>query len=191
MYNQLNWYYEGEPPCAEDVVGYRLYYSPTLGEAPTEIARFGSRDDSAYTHYPDQSLTGLYYITAVDSVENESAPSNRLNLDQCSHYALPNVFSPNNDGVNDIYRPSRISYVERVDMKIFNRWGILVYETEDPDINWDGKVKDTDKLVSPGVYYYICDVYEYRLTGIEVTTLTGFIYVFSGDENDPPIIETK
>ena len=75
-------------------------------------------------------------------------------------------------------------------MKIFNRWGIQVYETEDPDINWDGKISGTDRLVAPGVYYYICDVYERRLSGEVVNALTGFIYVYSGDDNEV-FIETK
>ena len=190
-YNHLAWMYTNDPPCAEDVIGYRLYYSPTIGDSPVEVAHFEGRNDTAYNHTPENSLTGCYFVTAYDSVENESAPSVRLCLDECSNYVLPNVFSPNNDGENDIYMPLRTSYVERVDMKIFNRWGLLVFQTEDPDINWDGKLTGSDQLVAPGVYYYICDVHEYRLSGIEVMTLTGFIYVFSGDENEPPTIETK
>lgn len=189
-YNHVAWYYSGDPPCAEEVIGYRLYYSETNAGIPKEEARFDGRYDTVYNHIPPNTLTGCYYVTAVDSAGNESVPSVRLCLDECSNYILPNVFSPNNDGENDIYRPFRTSYVERVDMKIFNRWGLLVFETEDPDINWDGKLTGSDQLVSPGVYYYICDVYEYRLSGIEVTTLTGFVYVFSGDENDTTI-ETK
>jgi gliding motility-associated-like protein len=190
-YNHLSWDYPDAPPCAEDVIGYKLYYSPTISGSPLEVAQFEGRYDTAYNHYPENTLTGCYYVTALDSVGNESVPSVRLCLDECSNYVLPNVFSPNNDGQNDIYQPMRTSYVERVEMRIFNRWGLLVFETEDPDINWDGKITGTDQLVAPGVYYYICDVYEYRLSGIEVTALTGFIYVYSGDENEPPIIETK
>jgi gliding motility-associated-like protein len=190
-YNHLSWEYSDDPPCAEDVIGYKLYYSPTQSGSPLEVARFEGRYDTAYNHYPENTLTGCYYVTALDSVGNESVPSVRLCLDECSNYVLPNVFSPNNDGKNDIYRPMRTSYVERVEMRIFNRWGLLVFETEDPDINWNGKMTGTDQLVAPGVYYYICDVYEYRLSGIEVTALTGFIYVYSGDENESPIIETK
>jgi hypothetical protein len=38
----------------------------------------------------------------------------------------------------------------------------------------------TKKIVSSGVYYYVCDVWEYRLSGVEVRNLTGFIHVFSG-----------
>jgi gliding motility-associated-like protein len=184
-YNHLSWSYEDfNIPCALDVVGYRLYYSPTLDATPVIIAEFGEKYDTVYKHYPDLSLTACYFVTAIDSFENESRPSTLLCLDECTNYVLPNVFSPNGDGVNDIYKPSRTSYVERVDMKIFNRWGLLVFETDDPDINWDGKITKTGKLVAPGVYYYICDVYEYRLTGVEVYYLTGFIYVYSGDSND-------
>jgi gliding motility-associated-like protein len=188
-YNHVSWRYVDDS-CAEDVVGYRLYFSPTIETEPFLIAEFEDREDSVYNHFPDNSLTGCYTITAIDSFNNESVPSVRLCLDECSNYILPNVFSPNGDGVNDIYQPLRTSYVEKVEMKIFNRWGLQVFETEDPDINWDGKITGTNTLVSPGVYYYICDVYEYRLTGVEVYALTGFIYVYSGDDNEV-FIETK
>jgi gliding motility-associated-like protein len=190
-FNHLAWYYSGDPPCADDVTGYRLYFSPTVDGIPVEIVRFEDRYDTAYNHFPENSLTGCYYVTAVDSVDNESLPSVRLCLDECSNYILPNVFSPNNDGENDLFRPLRTSYVEKVDMKIFNRWGLLVYETDDPDINWDGKLSGSNSLVTPGVYYYICEVFEYRLSGIESVFLTGFVYVFSGEENEPPPIENK
>ncbi len=190
-FNHITWMYDGEPPCAEDVTGYKLYFSPTAEGAPLEIAQFEGRYDTVFNHTPVNSLSGCYYVTAIDSAGNESLFSVRLCLDECSNYVLPNVFSPNNDGKNDLYLPLRTSYVEKVDMKIFNRWGMLVFETEDPDINWDGKIKGSKQLVSPGVYYYICEVSEYRLSGIEKTMLTGFIYVYSGEENEPPTIETK
>jgi hypothetical protein len=57
-------------------------------------------------------------------------------------------------------------------------------------VNWDGKMNGSNQLVASGVYYYICDVYEYRLSGLEVHALTGFIYVYSGEENDV-FIESK
>jgi gliding motility-associated-like protein len=188
-YNHVTWSYT-DNSCALDVVGYKLYFSPTINNPPVPIAEFSSRYDTVFNHYPDNSLAGCYFVTAIDSFDNESRSSVRLCLDECSNYALPNVFSPNGDGVNDIYKPLRTSYVKKVEMKIFNRWGIQVFETEDPDINWDGKISNTDRLVAPGVYYYICDVYELRLTGTEVYALTGFIYVYSGEDNEV-FIETK
>ncbi len=188
-YNHIAWRYM-DGSCAPDVVGYKLYYSPTTDLPPGAIAEFSSKTDTVFDHFTDGSLTGCYFVTAIDSFENESSSSVRLCLDQCSNYSLPNVFSPNGDGINDIYKPLRTSYVESVDMRIFNRWGLEVFKTSDPDINWDGKITGTNKLVSPGVYYYICILYEYRLSGREATSLTGFIYVYSGDDNDV-FIETK
>ena len=191
-HNYLSWYYTGDPPCAEEVTGFRLYYSETINESPRVIAEIEHTGDTIhYDHNLEgSSLAACYYVTALDSVQNESEPSVRLCLDECSSFELPNVFSPNGDEILDIYLSRHLSNVQKVDMKIFNRWGLLVFQTQDPDIEWNGKMHGTGRLVSPGVYYYICDIYELRLLGEVVTTLTGFIYVYSGDENDT-IPETK
>ena len=88
--------------------------------------------------------------------------------------------------MNDLFIPGPFRFVEKVDMKIYNRWGVLIFETTDPDINWDGKYMENNKKVVDGVYYYICDVYEHHLTGIEPRTLVGFIHVFSSDKTVEP-----
>ena len=130
-------------------------------------------------------MAGCYAISAIDSFQNESEITNRICIDDCSYYELPNVFTPNNDGQNDFYHPIEpYRFVEKIDIKIYNRWGNLVFQTEDPDINWDGKNYLSGKLVSSGVYYYICDVYERRLTGLEPRYLVGFIHVLYGGGNE-------
>ena len=75
--------------------------------------------------------------------------------------------------------------VERVDMKIFNRYGQLVFETSNPDIEWEGTYRNTDTRLNSGVYYYICDVYEPRISGIEIRTLTGFIHLYKDSNAEP------
>jgi len=61
-------------------------------------------------------------------------------------------------------------------MRIFNRWGELVFETTNPDINWDGKSKTTNKECAQGVYFYSCDVFEQDESGKTVKrTLKGSI----------------
>ena len=185
FYNLLTWRFASDS-CLEDVVGYNLYYSPTISGIPEIIEDYDSqRTDTSYIDLrTEETLTGCYYISAIDSFANESPLSVQICLDECSNYILPNVFSPNNDKKNDLFIPLRTAYVEKVDFQVFNRWGLLVFRTEDPDLNWDGKILGTNKVVSPGVYYYICEVFEPRLVGPESYTLTGFIYVFSGDENE-------
>jgi hypothetical protein len=67
--------------------------------------------------------------------------------------------------------------VDKVEMTIYNRWGQIEYKTENPDIKWDGKNFRTKFDCSDGVYYYICDVYEQRLTGLKKRTINGFIHL--------------
>jgi gliding motility-associated-like protein len=127
-------------------------------------------------------MAGCYYVTAVDSFANESMISNKLCIDECTYYELPNVFSPNGDGINDYFRPIDPYYfVEKINIQIFNRWGQLMYQTDDPDIMWNGTNYKNGKTVSDGVYFYICDVYENRITGVEIRHLTGFVHVFNAN----------
>lgn len=71
-----------------------------------------------------------------------------------------NVFTPNGDGDNDFFNPS-IEGHEEYSIKIFNRWGELVFESEDSEVDWDGTVMNKGKKECPqGVYFYIL---EYRL----------------------------
>jgi gliding motility-associated-like protein len=97
-------------------------------------------------------------------------------------YELPNVFTPNGDGVYDQYVSKNLNgAIKQVDMKIFNRFGHLVYQTTDPSINWNGSYKNTGASVAPGVYYYICDVFEPRINGVMVRAMTGFIHLYAGE----------
>jgi gliding motility-associated-like protein len=178
LYNQLKWYFS-DNLCSEDIVQFNIYYSPTYNGVPGKIQSLTDPADTMWRHYPAGGLAGCYQITAVDSFGNESPRSGIVCLDECTSFELPNVFTPNGDNINDIYTSiNRNGAVKEVYMRIFNRWGTLVYETRDPDIRWNGKIMGTNKLVSSGVYYYTCDVFENRLTGLEVRNMVGFIHVF-------------
>ena len=48
---------------------------------------------------------------------------------------------------------------------------------------------NTNRFVSSGVYYYVCDVYEQRLTGLEVRNMVGFVYVFTEADAINPVIK--
>ncbi|HEX2933879.1 MAG TPA: gliding motility-associated C-terminal domain-containing protein [Bacteroidales bacterium] len=175
--------------CADDVIRYNIFFKHALIDNFTPITTIENASDTIFRHRPEETLAGCYAVSAVDSFGNESPLTNVICVDICTGYALPNVFTPNNDNKNDFfksYNPG--NYVKQVDMKIFNRWGKLVYKTTDANINWDGKEMNNKKTVSAGVYYYVCDVYEPRLTGVQVKTLTGFIHVYTS-EAEKPFIE--
>jgi len=165
--------------CCDDVIGYNIYYSPSLNGTMTLIGTKNNPNDTTYDHFPEFSLAGCYIVTAIDSFLNESSMNARVCIDNCTYYELPNIFSPDQNNQNDLFIPGPYKFVEKVDMKIYNRWGKLVFQTNDPDINWDGLDMDTKRLVPDGVYYYLCDVYERRLSGVEPRNITGFVEVTS------------
>jgi len=66
---------------------------------------------------------------------------------------MPNIFTPNNDGNNDIFTFIRIKYITKYDASIYNRWGQLIYKWNEAQSGWDGKIGNTD--ASPGVYFYL------------------------------------
>lgn len=179
--NRLLWSYsEDEQP--EDVQRFTLFYSATGRESLDSLTSLPP-DSRQFTHQVEGVPRGCYAIVAIDSAGNRSELSPVTCIDICSYYKLPNVFSPNGDNKNDVYyafNPN--NYVKRVEMHIYNRWGTEVFATTHPDIAWDGKLEGTDTIVATGVYYYVCDVYEDRLSGEEHTTLVGFIHVYSTPE---------
>jgi hypothetical protein len=62
-----------------------------------------------------------------------------------------------------------------VDFKVYSRWGLLVFETTDPSINWNGKTDNTGAELPDGVYFYTCKVNEIYFDGIKSRKLTGTI----------------
>lgn len=69
-------------------------------------------------------------------------------------FQMPNAFSPNRDGVNDVFRPKGQGLVV-FNMVIYNRWGQMLYQTTDHRKGWDGKMNNLPQEV--GTYIYIVD----------------------------------
>jgi len=165
--------------CCNDAIKYNIYYSPTNANNLELIYTTNNMNDTTFIHTGLSSVAGCYAVTAVDSFFNESPVTNTIcvDIDSCNLYHLPNVFTPNGDGSNDIFGPFPYDFVESVKMIIYNRWGEIVFKTDNPDINWDGKNYLTKLDCSDGVYYYICDVYEIRLVGLVKRNIHGFVHL--------------
>ena len=74
---------------------------------------------------------------------------------------IPNTFSPNNDGMNDVFYPRGKGIFAIKRMKIFSRWGEVIFERNDFNANdaskgWDGTYNG--KALSPDVFVYTVDV---------------------------------
>lgn len=164
--------------AATDAVHYYIYYKPTLQGSFTCIDSF----DNTEICYPapctynisvsgSEVLVGCYAMRLADSNRNITPLTDSVCIDvfECLDYQLPNVFTPNGDGINDLFTPFMpYSGVTKIEMEIFNRWGKREFRTENPDILWDGTSESTHLPCSDGVYYYGCKLY--------VNTLSGEIY---------------
>ena len=183
--NLLTWTYD--PVCLnaeqKDVEKFLIYFSHN----GIDFSVIGSVDGDTYSYSDDGSRVGYYWVAAVDTAGNISPRVNVIMSTPCTKYELPNVFTPNNDGIYDIFKSyyPNDGVPRRVNMEIFTRTNILVFKTEDPDINWDGFHMSTGRIVSSGIYYYICDLYEDWPSGQTITNFAGFIHVYSGNDAQP------
>jgi len=188
LYNTLRWFYD-DPVCAEDVVGYNIYFKQTTDLNLTLLTTIDDNQVYKYVHQRPDYVAGCYAVSAFDNNGNEGLMSPMVCIDSCNFYEIPNVFTPNGDDINDWLVAKTSALVEVVEFKLFNRGGILIFSTREPKLNWDGTYKG--KVVPAGVYYYDCEVFERRISGIEQFHLNGFVHVITEKGAGPKIIEGK
>lgn len=96
--------------------------------------------------------TTVYIVTGTDANGCVGSDTVVVFVDiACGKVFLPNAFSPNGDGENEVLCVYG-NCIVTMSFMLFDRWGEKVFETEDKTICWDGKLKD--KAMNPGVYYY-------------------------------------
>ncbi len=103
----------------------------------------------------------------------ESYFNKAVNYECQEELVIPNVFSPNGDGINDLFYIKGLQKGDKI--LIYNRWGIKVYEFTNITDGWDGRTNAGEKC-SVGVYYYIIKREDYKDQSTENTK--GFIHLF-------------
>ncbi len=102
------------------------------------------------------AVPGIYNVMLIVN-ESECEPDTSfqlLNLEQNSLFiSIPNVLTPNGDGKNDEFKIKGTNVCENYLLKIYNRWGQLIFETDNIQLSWNGTHKG--KEVPQGVYFYV------------------------------------
>lgn len=94
------------------------------------------------------STSGTYSLILSNTCGSDTVSTQVVQIPTVEPSAMPNIFTPNGDGVNDIYNTQTLfEYSQKFNVKVFNRWGAKVFETEDKSINW------SPKNLSDGVYF--------------------------------------
>ncbi len=119
--------------------------------------------------------TTVYTVKFTDYKGCEYTDKVTVEVNKLRPIYIPNIFSPNNDGVNDIFRPYCTEAVRSIKkLQIFDRWGGLIYDGQNlaPNLDknaWDGAFKG--KLVNPSVFTYL----------IEAEFIDGVVQEYHGD----------
>ncbi|MEM1217035.1 MAG: gliding motility-associated C-terminal domain-containing protein, partial [Bacteroidota bacterium] len=117
----------------------------------------------------------VYTLSVTGTSGCSDVASTQIVVDQSVKYFIPNVFSPNEDGVNDVFSVFGDDLLERViSMEIYDRWGGQVYQASNLPVNdatagWDGRYRG--ELAQAGIYVYI----------LRLQTKVGEVISTSGD----------
>lgn len=102
--------------------------------------------------FPALNQNGEYIVTYTDANGCSATDTTLVLYTLLPEVSVPNVFTPNNDGSNDLFFFD-LKGIANVQCQIFNRWGNLIYELNGVNPVWNGKTKNNE-LVSTGVYFY-------------------------------------
>jgi gliding motility-associated-like protein len=98
------------------------------------------------------SKEGTYTIVASDENGCSKTFTTNVHSQNCKIF-MPNAFTPNGDGKNDVFKIPVQSQIILKEFSIYNRWGNKIFTTTDRNIGWDGSFKGAES--SPDIYLYL------------------------------------
>ena len=156
--HQLWWNPLFDEYCDDFGLTYHIFFSSSRTGHFEEI---GSRTVPYFIN--SNAFIGCYFVVARNVRNYRSEPSDTACItiqqffDQCMDFELPNVFTPNNDGFNDVFKamPHSLGHLNMVfTIRIFNRWGNQVFESNDMNFEWDGN-QSNGQPAPTGTYFWV------------------------------------
>ncbi len=108
----------------------------------------------------------IIYTLAVQSIYNCKS-SDDVQVKVADGIFVPNAFTPNNDGLNDYWKIPYLDIGLGADVKVFNRWGKMVYHVIATPVSWNGKVNGIDQ--PSGTYVYMITFKDNKLPQLKGT----------------------
>ncbi len=110
--------------------------------------------NAANTASINQLTEGTYTLTVTDASNCSASDSLVLTKEVCPSYIyFPTAFSPNGDGANDLFKPKYSIDLKKYFIRVYNRWGEEVYESNDVNEGWDGVYQGINQPLSVFVWY--------------------------------------
>jgi len=114
---------------------------------------------------------GTYWLRVTDQQNCTGKDSITISSKDCSKgFFIPTAFTPNRDRKNDLFRPLLFGNVKKYKFTIYNRWGQVMFQTNDMNKGWDGIYAGKDQ--GPNVFIWLCD---YEFEGEKEKLEKGFV----------------
>ena len=128
---------------------------------------FGDADtSSAFNPNPHiYTDTGTYIITLITENQYNCVDTSYQTIVIVPDFLfyIPNAFTPDDDGINDTFAGKGI-FISNFEMMIFDRWGNLVFFSDNINKPWDGKVKQGNEIAQGDVYVYSIKITDFNFT---------------------------
>lgn len=134
---------------ASSTLRYEWKFSQSEDFSTTLFSRFD--ENTTYTFTASGKFYVKLYITDTATSQTYESDIFYIQISE-SELTVPNAFSPNGDGVNDVFKVKYKSLV-KFNATVFNRWGQELYKWSNPDEGWDGT--SHGKAVKDGVYFIV------------------------------------
>lgn len=117
------------------------------------------------------SSGGLYSLTVKDANNCQGTDSIRVDIKDClTGCYVPTAFTPNRDGLNDVFKPLIFGDLRFYELMLYDRWGKLVFSSNDYTKGWDGTISGS--LQGTGLYAWIC---RYRFSDAPIQSKSGTV----------------
>jgi gliding motility-associated-like protein len=122
---------------------------------------FGDHSGAEFNRNPEHSYkdTGMFVVRLISTSDKGCIDTTYGKVIIKGEFAfyIPNAFTPNNDGVNDFFLPLGIG-VQKFEMSLYDRWGLLIFTSDDISRGWSGRTYYGDEYCPMDVYVYKIDI---------------------------------
>ena len=145
------------------------FYTWTFGD--------GSPASNSFNTQHTYSDTGTFMVnlTVTDTKGCVNIISRKVYVFPDYTVFIPEIFSPNGDGLNDVFKPIGVfTGVVYYEMTVFNRWGEVIFNTKDLETGWNGRTGNIGEWAPTGAYVYVIKIKGYDKS---ITNIDGVINV--------------
>jgi len=135
-------------------LGYSIQLFANGGESYTWYPPTGLSCTDCQNPIASPESTTEYIVTVIDSNGCSATDTVLIRVEiNCGEVFVPDAFSPNGDGNNDEFRIFG-NCIKTIILKIYDRWGNIIFETDDPTVSWKGDYKGKELNAGTYTYFY-------------------------------------